>query len=119
MYIYYFYPPGSDKKRQASQQAAQLAYLEQNPYDDFSAEQLREANTCLSKEMEIVKQGMAHGELSIDAYSQVWEECLAQVCSFDYYSTYSIPLLLIIVKINYTAFLWPPIFSFPLYVFTL
>lgn len=68
-----------EKKRQAAQQAAHLAYLEQNPYNDFPPEQLREAENLLKKEMEIVKQGMAHGELSIDAYSQVWEECLSQV----------------------------------------
>ena len=29
--------------------------------------------------MDVVKQGMLHGDLSLDAYTQVWEECLAQV----------------------------------------
>lgn len=29
--------------------------------------------------MEIVKQGMGHGELSLESYTQVWEECLDQV----------------------------------------
>lgn len=29
--------------------------------------------------MEVVKKGMGHGELSLEAYTQVWEECLAQV----------------------------------------
>lgn len=29
--------------------------------------------------MELVKQGMGHGELSLDTYCQVWDECLAQV----------------------------------------
>lgn len=33
----------------------------------------------MKKEMEVVKAGMGHGELSMDAYTQVWEECLAQV----------------------------------------
>merc|ERR1712136_363486 len=33
----------------------------------------------LKKEMEVVKTGMGHGELSIDSYTQVWEECYAQV----------------------------------------
>lgn len=32
--------------------------------------------------MEVVKHGMNHGELSLDVYSQVWEECLEQVCIF-------------------------------------
>lgn len=29
--------------------------------------------------MEVVKQGMGHGELSSEAYNQVWEECYSQV----------------------------------------
>lgn len=29
--------------------------------------------------MEVVKVGMNHGELSLDTFTQVWEECLAQV----------------------------------------
>lgn len=33
----------------------------------------------LAGEMEVVKAGMGHGDLSMEAYSQVWEECYAQV----------------------------------------
>jgi hypothetical protein len=33
----------------------------------------------LQQEMEVVKQGMGHGDLSLESYTQVWEECLAQV----------------------------------------
>lgn len=33
----------------------------------------------LAAEMEVVKTGMGHGDLSMEAYSQVWEECYAQV----------------------------------------
>lgn len=29
--------------------------------------------------MEVVKAGMGHGDLSMEAYSQVWEECYGQV----------------------------------------
>lgn len=29
--------------------------------------------------MGVVKEGMAHGELSLDSYTTVWEECLSQV----------------------------------------
>ena len=29
--------------------------------------------------MEVVKQGMNHGEISLDTYSTVWEECYKQV----------------------------------------
>lgn len=60
-------------------QAQQLAYLEQNPYESFNQESLTIANKLLEKEMEVVKHGMNHGDLSLDAYTQVWEECLSQV----------------------------------------
>jgi pre-mRNA-splicing factor CDC5/CEF1 len=33
----------------------------------------------LEKEIPIVKKAMGHGELSAEAYAQVWEECYAQV----------------------------------------
>lgn len=33
----------------------------------------------LVQEMEVVKHGMGHGDLSMEAYSQVWEECYSQV----------------------------------------
>ncbi|XP_050343894.1 cell division cycle 5-like protein [Nymphalis io] len=72
-------PPGVDKKRTVQLQASHLAYLEQHPYEQFTAEELDEAKEELRKEMEVVRAGMGHGDLGIDAYTQVWEECLAQV----------------------------------------
>uniref|UniRef100_A0A2A4J0U0 Uncharacterized protein n=2 Tax=Heliothis virescens TaxID=7102 RepID=A0A2A4J0U0_HELVI len=72
-------PTGVDKKRAVQLQASHLAYLEQHPYEEFSAEELEAAKLEMKKEMEVVKAGMGHGELSMDAYTQVWEECLAQV----------------------------------------
>nr|CAD7399123.1 unnamed protein product [Timema cristinae] len=38
-----------------------------------------QASELLKQEMEVVKQGMGHGDLSLESYTQVWEECLAQV----------------------------------------
>lgn len=38
-----------------------------------------QAKTMLAAEMEVVKGGMGHGDLSMEAYSQVWEECYGQV----------------------------------------
>lgn len=38
-----------------------------------------QATELLRQEMEVVKHGMGHGDLSIDAYNQVWEECYSQV----------------------------------------
>lgn len=40
---------------------------------------LKQAQDVLVQEMEVVKQGMSHGELSSEAYNQVWEECYSQV----------------------------------------
>lgn len=66
-------------KRPAVTQAQHLAYLEQHPYENFTPDDLNMARGMLSNEMEVVKHGMNHGDLSLDAYTQVWEECLSQV----------------------------------------
>lgn len=60
-------------------QAQQLAFLEQHPYEDFKPDDLKFAKQILKREMEIVKYGMGHGDLPLEAYTQVWEECLSQV----------------------------------------
>ncbi|XP_046392890.1 cell division cycle 5-like protein [Ischnura elegans] len=60
-------------------QAQHLAYLESHPYVTFPEDELEKARDSLKQEMEVVKHGMGHGELSLEAYSQVWVECLAQV----------------------------------------
>lgn len=39
----------------------------------------QQAKLMLAAEMEVVKAGMGHGDLSMEAYSQVWEECYGQV----------------------------------------
>lgn len=65
-------------KKPSSLQQLQ-AYLDQNPYDEFDDLDLEEANEMLLEEMQVVKNGMAHGDLSVENYSQVWEECLSQV----------------------------------------
>ena len=38
-----------------------------------------QAHKLLDKEMEVVHAGMGHGDLSMEAYTQVWEECQSQV----------------------------------------
>ncbi|KAL0269731.1 UNVERIFIED_CONTAM: hypothetical protein PYX00_007365 [Menopon gallinae] len=53
----------------------QLAHKRQK----YSQQELDNAKELLKKEMEVVKQGMGHGELSLECYTQVWEECLGQV----------------------------------------
>ncbi|XP_069831984.1 cell division cycle 5-like protein [Dendropsophus ebraccatus] len=66
--------PGS-----ASTSAEHVAFLEHNPYDKFTEDDLQHAEDLLQQDMEVVKQGMGHGDLSLDAYNQVWEECYSQV----------------------------------------
>ncbi|KAM5163043.1 cell division cycle 5-like protein [Mantella aurantiaca] len=56
-----------------------VAFLEQNPYEKLTQDELKYAEDLLKQEMEVVKQGMGHGDLSLDAYNQVWEECYSQV----------------------------------------
>ncbi|MCJ8736735.1 hypothetical protein PDJAM_G00015930 [Pangasius djambal] len=62
-----------------STNAEHAAYLEKSPYDKVAEEDLKKAKELLRQEMEVVKHGMGHGELSIEAYNQVWEECYSQV----------------------------------------
>ena len=75
----------SSKKKKASEdrsilnEAGHRAYLDKHPYQKIPDEDIENAKELLKAEMETVKDGMAHGELSLEAYSQVWEECLAQV----------------------------------------
>ncbi|XP_046667969.1 cell division cycle 5-like protein [Homalodisca vitripennis] len=70
-----------ETKRQANvlSQAHHMAYLEQKPYQTFTPQELTKAEELLKKEMDTVKQGMGHGDLSIESFTQVWEECLGQV----------------------------------------
>uniref|UniRef100_A0A6M2DDQ3 Putative mrna splicing protein cdc5 myb superfamily n=1 Tax=Xenopsylla cheopis TaxID=163159 RepID=A0A6M2DDQ3_XENCH len=72
-------PVQGQAKKSTLVHAQQLAYLEQHPYQNFDDEEIARAKQLLQKEMEIVKVGMGHGDLSLEAYTQVWEECLAQV----------------------------------------
>lgn len=74
---------GSKKKSRSHNvvlnEAQHMAYLERHTYEKFVEEELDAASKILHDEMEVVKQGMGHGDLSLEAYTQVWEECLAQV----------------------------------------
>lgn len=72
-------PIPNQSKQSTKSQAQQLAFLEEHPYQNFRPDELELSKKMLKKEMEIVKMGMNHGELPIEAYTQVWEECLGQV----------------------------------------
>ncbi|KAI4499230.1 hypothetical protein M0802_005813 [Mischocyttarus mexicanus] len=72
--------PMQQNRKGASNSLAQAqSYLEQHPYINFEEEELDEAKKLLADEMNVVKDGMAHGDLSLDAYTTVWEECLSQI----------------------------------------
>ncbi|KAJ3610177.1 hypothetical protein NHX12_022271 [Muraenolepis orangiensis] len=62
-----------------SNNASHIAYLESNSYQPISTEDMEQASGLLVAEMDVVKAGMSHGDLSMEAYSQVWEECYGQV----------------------------------------
>ncbi len=47
------------------------------------------AKALLEEEMKVVKTSMNHGEVSLEAYTQVWEECLAQVLFLPSQSRYT------------------------------
>jgi pre-mRNA-splicing factor CDC5/CEF1 len=55
------------------------SYLNDKPYDLFTREEMQEARELLEKEIPVVKKAMGHGELTAEAYAQVWEECYGQV----------------------------------------
>jgi len=71
------------KKPQAQKavvnQATHISYLESHPYKKFDEYDLEQAKMTLIDQMSYVKQRMGHGDLSLEAYTQVWEECYAQV----------------------------------------
>lgn len=72
-------PPLQTGKRPVVTQAQHIAYLEQNPYENITPEEIAFAKQLLFREMDVVKYGMNHGDLSLDSYVQVWDECLGQV----------------------------------------
>ena len=70
------------KKSKSAAQAvisANQAALDSNPLEAFSEKEIANAREVLAKEMEFVKSKMAHGDLPIESYTKVWEECYAQV----------------------------------------
>ncbi|XP_039278089.1 cell division cycle 5-like protein [Nilaparvata lugens] len=75
------YSPDTEKtsNRNMMSQAQHMAHLEQHPYESFTPQELARAEEMLKKEMEVVKQGMSHGELSLESFSQVWDECFSHV----------------------------------------
>merc|ERR1719266_2579701 len=70
---------GKDRERGIVNESQHRNYLDRHPYREVEPEDMDLARQLLETEMEVVKEGMTHGELSLEAYTQVWEECLGQV----------------------------------------
>lgn len=71
-------PPLVNGKKKIPQKD-HLLFLDSHQYEHFKEEDLENARKMIKDEMEYVKKGMNHGELPLEAYSQVWDECLGQV----------------------------------------
>ncbi|KAJ8674870.1 hypothetical protein QAD02_010656 [Eretmocerus hayati] len=72
-------PVQPNHKRAVTIQNQAESYLERHPYREFDKSELEEAKKVLTNEISVVKEGMAHGELSLESYCTVWEECLSQI----------------------------------------
>ncbi|KAK7078702.1 CDC5 cell division cycle 5-like protein [Halocaridina rubra] len=82
-------PTLSGRKGGIALDAQHRDHLERHPYKKYGETELEQAKKMLKDEMGVVKQGMGHGDLTLDAYSQVWEECLAQVLFLPSQSKYT------------------------------
>ncbi|XP_075263035.1 cell division cycle 5-related protein-like [Convolutriloba macropyga] len=71
--------PEVKKAKLATSTNAAVAYLNANPFTEFSDRELSQAHNMLKSEMELVKDGMGHGNLPLDIYSQVWAECYEKI----------------------------------------
>lgn len=69
----------SKQNKRAQLPASHVAYLERNMYEEVSKEDLEEAREVLLEEVLYVKQEMDHGEVTIEAFDQVWNECFDEV----------------------------------------
>jgi pre-mRNA-splicing factor CDC5/CEF1 len=79
-------PVGSSMAKKQNQTALKplqldkhLSYVREIGYDRFSLEEMAVARELVDKEVPQIKKLMGHGELSTEAFAQVWEECYAQV----------------------------------------
>ena len=67
---------GSSKKKSGNDRAivneqVHRNYVERHPYEKFSDEEIANAKDLLKEEMKVVKQGMNHGDITLDIYTQV------------------------------------------------
>jgi len=53
--------------------------LKADPLEKFTDEELSDAKKLLKEEIETVKKIMGHGDINLDVYTKVWEECYGQL----------------------------------------
>ena len=53
--------------------------LKSDPLEKYTDEEIGNAKNLLQEEIEAVKKIMSHGDISLDVYTKVWEECYGQV----------------------------------------
>ena len=54
--------------------------LKSDPYEQYTEEEMENARKLLREEVEVVKKFMGHGDIHLEVYTKVWEECYGQVC---------------------------------------
>ncbi len=72
----------NSKKTKAQMQSiinANRSVLKSDPLEQFSDLELENAKQLLKDEVEHVKKFIGHGEINLDVYTKVWEECYGQV----------------------------------------
>jgi len=56
------------------------SFLSRFPYDsDISLEEMKSADDLMRQEANLLKEKMGHGDLPLESYTTVWDECLSQV----------------------------------------
>ena len=65
-------------------------YLDKHPYHKYDEEEMNAARSLLAAEMEVVKEGMGHGDLSLEAYTQVPTDYFC--IELDMHCTHNVPL---------------------------
>lgn len=67
------------KGRKSCNMNVHMQYLNSNPYNEYSPEDLQAAKELLDSEIKTVKSGMQHGHVNPDVYSKVWRDCYSQL----------------------------------------
>ena len=56
-----------------------LSYVREHGFERFSLDEMSNARDLVEKEIPYIKKLMGHGELTSEAFGQVWDECYSQV----------------------------------------